>query len=78
MHDDEARRWPPTRSGHVTVDLDRAGIVVTTPDGDRRRVSIAEHREEVLRRLLRRGLSPRILNALLPEFRSLIDELTRS
>jgi hypothetical protein len=76
VHDDAGRRWPRARRGVVTVDLDREGATVTTPDGERRRVSMAEHREAVVRRLLQRGLSPRLLRALLPEFRALIDELT--
>ena len=58
------------------MDVGRAGVAVTTGDG--RRVSIAEHREDVLRRLLQRGLSPRVLAALLPEFRALIDQLGRA
>lgn len=78
MHDDEQGRWPPGRPGRVTVDLGRDGIAVTSRDGERRRVSIAEHREDVVRRLLQRGLSPRALSALLPEFRTLIDQLTRA
>ncbi|WP_052667239.1 hypothetical protein [Nitriliruptor alkaliphilus] len=62
----------------TTVDLGRDGTTVTTPSGVRRRVSVAEHREDVVRRLLQRGLSPRLLGALLPEFRSLIAELTEA
>lgn len=76
VQDDTGRRWPRARRGVVTVDLDRDGATVTTPGGERRRVSMAEHREAVVRRLLQRGLSPRLLRALLPEFRTLIDELT--
>lgn len=60
----------------MTIDLGREGVSVTSPDGGHRRVSIAEHREDVARRLLQRGLSPRALSALLPEFRTLIDQLT--
>lgn len=78
MHDDEQGGWPPGRRGRLTVDLGREGIAVTSPDGERHRVSVAEHREDVVRRLLRRGLSPRALSALLPEFRALIDRLTRA
>ncbi|MEX1162483.1 MAG: hypothetical protein WEB03_02775 [Nitriliruptor sp.] len=46
-----------------------------TSDRERPRVGVAEHREDVLRRLLLLGLSPRLLRALLPEFRSTINRL---
>lgn len=78
VHDDGTGRWPPARPGTTTIDLGRHGTTVTTPAGERRRVSVAEHREDVVRRLLQRGLSPRLLGALLPEFRSLIAQLTEA
>jgi hypothetical protein len=70
------QRWPPARRGVVTVDLDREGIAVTDHVGGHQRVSSEEHRENVVRRLLAAGLSPDLLRALMPEFASLIDELT--
>lgn len=78
VHEDPTRGWPPARRGLVTVDLGRGEVVVTTPDGDRSRVSMEEHRADVIRRLLERGLSTRVLTALLPEFEPLIEELSTS
>lgn len=40
---------------------------MTGSDGDRQRVSVAEHREDVVRRLLERGLSPDVIRLLTPE-----------
>jgi hypothetical protein len=39
---------------------------------------VIEHREDVVRRLLRRGLSPRVLHALVPGFAAVIDRVERS
>lgn len=75
MHDD-VQAWPPARRGVVTIDLGRGGASVTNHDGTGERVSMAAHREDVLRRLLHRGLSPRVLSTMLPEFRPLIRRLT--
>lgn len=58
------------------MDVDREGIAVTDHDGDQRRASCEEHREDVVRRLLAAGLSPRLLHGLMPEFSALIDELS--
>jgi hypothetical protein len=51
---------------------------VTSPGGEDRRVSIEEHRADVVRRLLAAGLTPRLLTALLPQFRRLIEQLSSS
>jgi hypothetical protein len=75
VHDRATRPRPAARSGTVTLDLDREGVAVTTDEGDRPRASSAEHREDVVRRLLGAGLSPDLLRALLPGFATLIDEL---
>ena len=39
------------------------------------RASVEEHREDVVRRLLARGLSPTAICALLPDFRPLVQRL---
>jgi hypothetical protein len=70
--------WPPARRGVLTVDLDRKGLSVTTHEGTQERASTAEHREDVVRRLLTAGLSPELLRALVPEFTSLIDDLAEA
>lgn len=76
VHDDDDRSWPPARRHRVTVDLGRVGLAVTGPDERPRRVPVAAHREDVVRRLLDRGLSPSCLATLLPELRHVIDAQT--
>jgi hypothetical protein len=41
------------------------------------RLSPRAHREQVVRRLLLRGLSPRVLGVLLPEWRPLIERVAQ-
>ncbi|MEX1177507.1 MAG: hypothetical protein WEB09_03510 [Nitriliruptor sp.] len=48
---------------------------MSTIERDRTRVPVAEHREDVVRRLLLLGITPRLLRALLPEFRPIIDRV---
>lgn len=75
MHEDGLRGWTPTRHGGVTVRTAREGVAVSTIERDRTRVPVAEHREDVVRRLLLLGITPRLLRALLPEFRPIIDRV---
>jgi hypothetical protein len=44
----------------------------------RDRVDVVDHREDVVRRLLGRGLSPRLLRELVPEFDAVIDRVERA
>jgi hypothetical protein len=44
-------------------------------DGVPQRVSVEEHRETVVRRLLARGLSPTTIATLLPDLRPLVQRL---
>ena len=41
----------------------------------KRRADPRQHREDVIRRLLGRGVSPGTLRTVLPDFRSIIDRL---
>ncbi len=55
----------------------RALSLVEQPWPEETRSSPRAHREQVVRRLLLRGLSPRVLGLLLPEWRPLIDRVAR-
>lgn len=45
------------------------------PEDEEHRVSIEEHRETVVRRLLARGLSPNTVVALLPDFGPVVERV---
>lgn len=77
MYDDGKHRRRSVGPDHVEIRLPNDGVAVASTELEPRRVSIADHREDVVRRLLSRGLSPRLLRAILPEFRALIERLVR-
>jgi hypothetical protein len=77
-------RHPLLSADHdVTVEVGAACLREPHPRGGDRddrddvpvRVSVEEHRETVVRRLLARGLSPTAIAALLPDFRPLVQRL---
>lgn len=76
MHEDGTHRRDTTRQTRVTVHLAGEDVAVSASEHDPAR-SISAHREDVVRRLLRRGLSPHLLRALLPEFGQVIDRHER-
>jgi hypothetical protein len=89
VHGGSALGWDPSRRGRLTVHVAGEGVAVSEDErrADRPRSeptdeptdgpSVAEHREDVVRRLLERGLSPRALRSLLPEFGDVVDRVTR-
>lgn len=56
----------------MTVDLGRGEVIVRTSEGEDVVVDLAGHREDVVRRLLDRGVSVGTLRALLPDWDPLI------
>ena len=56
----------------VTLDLSRGEVVVRTSEGEDIVVDVTGHREDVVRRLLARGVSVGTLRALLPDWDPLI------
>jgi hypothetical protein len=78
VHEDGTHGGGPAQPGRVTVRLAGDGVAVSTDDRAPALRSVIEHREDVVRRLLRRGLSPRVLHALVPGFAAVIDRVERS
>lgn len=84
VHGDGTLGWDRSRRGRLTVLVAGEGVAVSddgrradrTSDEPTDGPTVAEHREDVVRRLLERGLSPRVLRSLLPEFGDVIDRLT--
>jgi hypothetical protein len=89
VHADSTLGWEPSPHGRLTVHVAGEGVAVSEDErpADRPtdvpadeptdRPTVAEHREDVVERLLERGLSPQGLRSLLPEFGDVIDRLTR-
>lgn len=73
MHDG-AETWA-TPNDRVVIDLGRGDVAVTHLVPARERTSLPRSREQVLYRLLARGISPATLRILLPERRELIDHI---
>lgn len=65
----------PTGVEQVTLHPDRQEIVVHTTEGGEITVDLSCHREDVVRRLLSRGVSAGTLQALLPDWAPLIARL---
>lgn len=65
----------PSGVEQVTLDPDRREIVVHTAGGGEFVVDLSCHREDVVRRLLSRGVSSGTLRALLPDWAPLIARL---
>ena len=72
MADHAGRRPDPAPEAQVTVDLGRGEVIVRTSEGEEVVVDLAGHREDVVRRLLDRGVSVGTLRALLPDWDPLI------
>lgn len=70
---DDQRRRRRRRSGGGRADGD--GGDVASSEGPRTRASVQARRKDVVRRLLRRGISVRLLVLLLPEWRELVLEV---
>lgn len=66
----------PASGPGVTVDLERREVVVTMDGEDDVVLTIEEHRVDVLRRLLERGLSASTLTTLFPAWTDLIDAVS--
>lgn len=71
---DRAETWG-TSDDRVVVDLGRGDVAVTHLAPVRERMSMTRSREQILYRLLARGVSPATLRILLPERRELIDRI---
>jgi hypothetical protein len=59
----------------VTIQQHRRLVHVWTPDGEQLVVDPADHREDVVRRLLARGVSATTLRALLPTWDGMITRI---
>lgn len=59
----------------MLIELSRQKLRLVTARSART-TDVISHREDVVRRLLQRGLSPETLRVILPDFRDLIDRLS--
>jgi hypothetical protein len=75
VHEDGTLNRGPARHDRVAVHLAGDGVEVSASGCAPATRSFVGHREDVVRRLLERGLSPRVLRSLVPEFGAVIDRV---
>jgi hypothetical protein len=75
VHEDGTLGRGTARHDRVAVRLAGDGVEVSASERAPTTRSVVGHREDVVRRLLERGLSPQVLRGLVPELGAVIDRV---